>query len=219
MTAQPASLVIAVDGPTAAGKGTLARSLADKLDLAYLDTGSLYRAVAACLLAKGQDPKDSEAAAIQAQKLTPEDLKRQDLRQEEVGQGASIVAAQPAVRAALLDFQRRFAQSPPDGKKGAVLDGRDIGTVVCPDASAKFFITASATARAKRRHKELIDRGEESIYARILADLEARDARDSSRADAPMVAAEDAVTFDTTEMDAQTVLAAVLESLRSVVTR
>lgn len=210
------SLVIAIDGPTAAGKGTLARTLAKFLHLAYLDTGSLYRAVAARLLEQGEDPEDAQAAEAQARALIPTDLERTDLRREEVGQGASKVAAQPAVRAALLDFQRRFALHPPEGKKGAVLDGRDIGTVVCPDATAKFFITASAEARAKRRHKELIDRGEESIYARILTDLQVRDARDSSRATAPLVAAEDAVTFDTTEMDSQTVLKAVLESLHSV---
>ena len=209
------SLVIAVDGPTAAGKGTLARALADRLNLAYLDTGSLYRAVAACLLAQEKDPEDQAAAVAQARALRASDLQRDDLRLEKVAEGASKVAAQPAVRAALLDFQRRFAQQPPAGKKGAVLDGRDIGTVVCPDATAKFFITASPEARAKRRHKELLDRGERAIYARVLADLQARDARDSSRATAPPVAADNAVTFDTTEMDSQAVLKAVLESLHS----
>jgi cytidylate kinase len=195
-------MIVAVDGPVAAGKGTLARRLAAALDCAYLDTGSIYRAVAAKILVAGGDPEDPETAAAAAKALQPIDLERDDLRLETVSQAASKVAAIPAVRAALLDFQRRFAAAPPGGQNGAVLDGRDIGTVVCPDADVKFFLTASVEARALRRHKELLERGEESIYARVLQDLRERDARDSGRATAPLRAAEDAVRLDTSAMDA-----------------
>ena len=195
-------MIVAVDGPVAAGKGTLARRLAAALDCAYLDTGSIYRAVAAKILVAGRDPEDPETAAAAAKALQPIDLERDDLRLETVSQAASKVAAIPAVRAALLDFQRRFAAAPPGGQNGAVLDGRDIGTVVCPDADVKFFLTASVEARALRRHKELLERGEESIYARVLQDLRERDARDSGRATAPLRAAEDAVRLDTSAMDA-----------------
>jgi cytidylate kinase len=191
-----------VDGPVAAGKGTLARRLAAALDLAYLDTGSIYRALGAKLLADGVDPADGDKAARAAGSLTLKDLERDDLRDETVGQAASIVAAIPAVRAALLAFQRDFAASPPDGKAGAVLDGRDIGTVVCPNAEVKFFVTANTRTRARRRHKELLERGEESIYARVLQDLRDRDARDSRRATAPLKAAEDAVLIDSSAMGA-----------------
>lgn len=199
-------MIIAVDGPVAAGKGTLARRLAAALGYAYLDTGSIYRAVGAKLLAAGGDPEDAETAAAAARELTPADLERDDLRREDVGQAASQVAAIPAVRSALLDFQRGFAAHPPGGpdgpRGGAVLDGRDIGTVVCPEADMKFFLTASVEARAMRRHKELLERGEKSIYARVLQDLRERDARDSGRATAPLKAADDAVRLDTSGMDA-----------------
>ena len=195
-------MIIAVDGPVAAGKGTLARRLAAALDYAYLDTGSIYRAVAAKILAAGGDPEDPETAAAAARALQPIDLQRDDLRLETVSQAASKVAAIPAVREALLAFQHGFAARPPEGREGAVLDGRDIGTVVCPNADVKFFLTASVEARAARRHKELIERGEESIYARVLQDLRERDARDSGRATAPLKAAEDAVRLDTSDMDA-----------------
>lgn len=195
-------MIIAVDGPVAAGKGTLARRLAEALGCAYLDTGSIYRAVAAKILVAGGEPEDSETAVAAARALQPIDLERDDLRLETVSQAASKVAAIPAVRAALLDFQRRFAAQPPGGRAGAVLDGRDIGTVVCPDADVKFFLTASVEARAARRHKELLERGEQSIYARVLQDLRERDARDSGRATAPLKAAADAVRLDTSNMDA-----------------
>lgn len=194
-------LVIAVDGPVAAGKGTMGRRIATALRLAYLDTGSIYRAVAAKLLDQGEDPEDSEAAERIARDLDLTDLERDDLRQEKVGQIASKVAGYPGVRAALLAFQRGFAEEPPNGMTGAVLDGRDIGTVVCPDATVKLFVTASPEARALRRHRELIERGEESIYARVLQDLKERDTRDSGREAAPLKAAEDAVVIDTTNMD------------------
>lgn len=206
-------LVIAMDGPVAAGKGTLSRRLAVALGLAHLDTGLLYRAVAAKLLDAGADPDDGFAAARVAEALVPDDLGRNDLRREDVGQGASKVASQPAVRRALLKFQRDFATRPPGGCEGAVLDGRDIGTVVCPDASVKFFVTANPEERAHRRHKELLARGEESIYARVLSDLEERDARDAARADAPLRAAADAVVIDTTKMDIEAAFEMVLATV------
>ena len=208
-------MIIAVDGPVAAGKGTLARRLAGALGLAYLDTGSIYRAVAAKILAAGGDPEDHGLAVEAALGLDPADLARGDLRREDVGQAASKVAANQAVREALLDFQRRFARQPPGGESGAVLDGRDIGTVVCPGAEVKFFLTASIEARAARRHKELLQRGEESIYARVLQDLRERDARDSGRSTAPMKAAEDALRLDTSEMDADQAFAAAMAEIAS----
>ncbi len=193
-------VVVAIDGPAAAGKGTLARGLAARLGLAYLDTGSLYRAVGAKLLAEGGDPADAETAAAVARALVPADLGRPDLRSEAVGTAASQVAANPRVRAALLAFQRDFAASPPDGKAGAVLDGRDIGTVVCPDAPAKLFVDASVEIRARRRMEELQQGGGDAIYAAVLADLKERDARDRNRADAPLKPADDAELLDTTDL-------------------
>ena len=212
-------MIIAVDGPVAAGKGTLARSLARELRLAYLDTGSIYRAVGAKILEADQDPGDPVAALSAAESLVPADLERPDLRREPVGLAASAVAVNTQVRAALLAFQRDFAVNPPDladgPASGAVLDGRDIGTVVCPDADLKFFVTATPEARAERRHKELIERGDESIYARVLQDLQDRDARDSQRVTAPLKPAEDAVYLDTSSMKAGQVLETALEILRS----
>ena len=193
--------VIALDGPAASGKGTLARRLAEAFDLAYLDTGSLYRAVGARLLAEGADPQDGEVAAGAAEALSPSDLQRPDLRSQAVGAAASVVAAQPRVRQALLDFQRSFAAQPPDGRAGAVLDGRDIGTVVCPDALVKIYVVASPEVRAERRHRELIARGESSIYPQVLAEIRERDARDSARSTAPLKPADDAVLLDTSELD------------------
>lgn len=208
-------MIIAIDGPAAAGKGTLALRLAAELGFAHLDTGRVYRAVAAKVLAAGAAPKDAAAALRAAETLGPEDLARGDLRREEVGQGASVVAAVPEVRTALLAFQRRFAENPPGGEAGAVLDGRDVGTVVCPGAEVKFYVTASPEVRARRRHKELIERGERSIYARVLQEMRDRDARDSGREAAPLRPAEDAVVLDTTEMDADAVLAAALGHILS----
>jgi cytidylate kinase len=214
-----AGLIVAVDGPTASGKGTLARRIAVELDLAHLDTGTLYRAVAAKLLAADGNPDDGPTARRIAETLTLEDLGRQDLRQERVSQAASRVARHGPVREALLELQRNFARRPPAGKAGAVLDGRDIGTVVCPEADVKIFVTAGAEARAMRRHRELLERGEGSIYARVLQDLEERDARDSGRAAAPLKAAPDAVVIDTTDMDIDTAfeaaMAAIAATLRS----
>lgn len=194
-------MIIAIDGPSASGKGTLARRLAEALDLAYLDTGMIYRAAAARVLDAGQDPSSPEAAAQAARALQLTDLERADLRDEAVAQAASVVASIPEVRSALLALQRRFAAHPPGGKAGAILDGRDIGTVVCPDADVKLFVTAGLETRARRRHKELIDRGEASIYPRVVQEMEARDARDSARAVAPLKPAPGAHILDTSEMD------------------
>ncbi len=204
-------MIIAIDGPGAAGKGTLARRLAEALDLAYLDTGLLYRTVAAKVLAAGGDPATPEVAEAAARSATFMDLNRPDLREEAVGQGASQVAAIPGVRAALLDLQRRFARQPPEGKRGVVLDGRDIGTVVCPDANVKLFVTASLETRAARRQKELRARGEASIYARVKQEMQERDARDSARATAPLKPASDAVVLDTSEMDADGAFRAAMD--------
>ncbi len=208
-------MIVAIDGPGAAGKGTLARRLAEALDFAYLDTGALYRAVAAKVLASGAEAGDEAAARRAAGTIVAGDLERPHLRGEAVSQAASVVSAQPAVRAALLAFQRRFAAAPPGGKKGAVLDGRDIGTVVCPEAEVKLFVTANLDARAGRRHKELLVRGERAIYARVLQEMRDRDARDSGRAAAPLRPADDAIVLDTTEMDADAAFDAALDILRS----
>jgi len=204
-------VIVAVDGPSASGKGTLARGLAQALGFAYLDTGSLYRAVAAKLLAAGEDPGDETRAAAAARALSADDLAREDLRSEAVAQAASQVAALPAVRAALLAFQRDFAARPPGGAAGVVLDGRDVGTVVCPAAPVKLFVTASLGERARRRYKELIEQGETVIYARVLQELRARDDRDRGRSHAPLKMAEDAVEICTTERSAQAVLAIALD--------
>lgn len=191
-------MIIAIDGPAASGKGTLSRRLAAELGLAHLDTGMLYRAVARKLLDRGIDPDDADKAAEIASALNEDDLARDGLRGEDTGQAASKVAAVPAVREALLAFQRRFAARP----GGAVLDGRDIGTVVCPDADFKLFVTADVETRARRRHKELRQQGGDSIFQEVLDEMRRRDARDQSRAVAPLKPAEDALVLDTTEMDA-----------------
>ena len=204
-------MIIAVDGPSAAGKGTLARALAGRLGFAHLDSGLIYRAVAAKVEVAEADPGFAEAALRAAEALSAADLERPGLRGERIGHLASKVAVIPEVRAALLAFQRGFAAHPPGGAEGAVLDGRDIGTVVCPDADLKLFVTASTEERARRRHKELRERGEESIYARVLQDLQTRDARDSERAVAPLRAAEDAIVLDTTELDSEAALAAAMD--------
>jgi cytidylate kinase len=203
-------MIIAIDGPAAAGKGTLARRLAAELDLAYLDSGALYRAVGWAVLRAGGDPADPDAAIAAAEALDPTQTADPALRTDAVADAASKVAAIPGVRRALLDFQRRFAAAPPDGKAGAVLDGRDIGTVVCPDADVKLFVTAAVEERARRRVKELLERGEKAIYGAVLQEMQDRDARDRDRDVAPLRPAEDAIVIDTTDLDADAALAAAL---------
>jgi cytidylate kinase len=187
--------VVAVDGPAAAGKGTLARRLAAELGLPYLDTGLLYRAVGRRVLDAGGDPRDAVVAERAARALAASDLARPDLRGPEADMAASAVATLPAVRAALLDWQRDFGRT-----HGAVMDGRDIGTVIFPDAPAKLFVTASPEARARRRHAELAARGVIRDLADVEAEMRARDAQDAARATAPMKPAADAVVLDTTEL-------------------
>jgi CMP/dCMP kinase len=190
-------MIIAIDGPAAAGKGTLARRLATHFSLPYLDTGLLYRAVGRRVLDAGADPADPGSALAAARGLRPEDLQRTDLRGPEADEAASRVAAIPAVRAALLDFQRSFGAT-----QGAVLDGRDIGTVIFPDAPAKLFVTASAEERGRRRWLELRARGVQADQDTVTQEVRARDALDQARAAAPLKPADDAMVLDTTTLDA-----------------
>jgi cytidylate kinase len=190
-------MIIAIDGPAASGKGTLAKRVADHFALACLDTGLLYRAVARDVLARGGSLEDEAEAAAVARTIDPATLNDPNLRLPGVGEAASVVARIPAVRAALLDFQRDFARQEP----GAVLDGRDIGTVVCPDADVKIFVTAEAAVRARRRYEELRHRGEPVTFEAVLDVIRRQDERDSSRADAPMRPADDAILLDTSNLD------------------
>lgn len=191
---------VAIDGPAASGKGTISKAVAERFGFAHLDTGLLYRSVGIIALDTRRDP--AEVAA----NLTVRDLLRDDLRTGEAGQAASRVATDPAVRRALVDFQRDFARRP----GGAVLDGRDIGTVICPEAEVKLFVTASAEERARRRHAELAASGDTRSPEEVLADVRARDERDMGRKEAPLRPAEDAVALDTSEMSvAEAVAAAV----------
>ena len=206
----PSGLVVAVDGPAAAGKGTLARRLAAALGLPYLDTGLLYRAVGRRVLDAGADPRDAAIAAAAARALAPADLDRGDLRGPMADMAASAVAAIPAVRAALLDFQRDFGRA-----HGAVLDGRDIGTVVFPEAQAKLFVIASVAERARRRFLELTARGIAADPAQVEAEIRDRDAQDANRPVAPLRAAEDAILLDTTRLDAEEAFAAALLLVRA----
>lgn len=204
-------MIIAIDGPAAAGKGTLAKRLAERFGLAQLETGLLYRACGLKLLRANHDPRDVKQAATAARALKPEDLNDKGLRSDEAAIAASAVATIPEVRAALLDFQRAFAKNPPNGAKGAVLDGRDIGSTVCPDAGVKLFIIASVEVRAKRRYKELLERGLKAIYSRVLSDMKERDAQDAGRAVSPLVPANDAFVLDTSDLDADAAFAAALD--------
>jgi CMP/dCMP kinase len=200
-------VIIAVDGPAAAGKGTLGRRLARHYNLAFLDTGGLYRAAALKVLEQGGDPANAAAAEAAAKTVRATDLDDPRLREDRVSGAASVVAAIPAVRTALLGFQRDFAHHPPAGFAGTLLDGRDIGTVVCPDATVKLFVTASPEARAMRRFKELQAAGVGTIYERVLQDIEQRDARDRERQTAPLRPGDDAIELDTTALDADAAVA------------
>ena len=202
--------VIAVDGPAAAGKGTLARRLARELGLPYLDTGLLYRAVGRRVLDAGGDPRDPLVAEDAARALTPADLDRGDLRGPAADMAASAVATLPQVRAALVDWQRDFGR-----RHGAVMDGRDIGTVIFPDAPAKLFVTASPEARARRRHAELAARGVDRPLADVEAEMQARDAQDAARAAAPMKPAEDAIMLDTTALGIEDAYRMALKLVKS----
>ncbi|HQT76154.1 MAG: cytidylate kinase [Rhodospirillales bacterium 20-64-7] len=201
--------VVAIDGPAAAGKGTLARRLAHALGLPYLDTGLLYRAVGRRVLDHGGNPADPAIAEAAARSLQPLDLERPDLRGPAADAAASSVAAIPGVRAALLTFQRDFAAA-----SGAVLDGRDIGTVIFPDAPAKLFVTASLTERARRRWMELRAKGIETSIETVEGDMRQRDAKDAARLAAPLRAASDAFELDTTTMDADAAFNAALAFVR-----
>src|SRR5690606_21977097 len=199
-------MIIAIDGPAASGKGTLGRRLAAHFGLPHLDTGLLYRAVAHRLLTAGEALDDVTAAAAAARELDLAGLDESVLRGREMGEAASIVAAMPSVREALVALQRAFAGQP----GGAVLDGRDIGTVICPGADVKLFVTASAEERARRRWRELVARGEPADEAAILEDIRRRDRRDAERPTAPLAVASDAHQLDTTHLDADGAFAAAL---------
>lgn len=207
-------IVVAIDGPAASGKGTLARRLADHLNLRYLDTGSLYRATGLTVLRAGKDPTNEEDAVAAAKALDLAAFTPEALRSEEAGVAASHVAFMQPVRDQLLDFQRTIARSPGDAYAGSILDGRDIGTVVCPDADVKIFVEASLETRIQRRIKELQDRGEPVIEARVRADMEARDARDRGRSAAPLKAADDAWILHTDGLNADAAFATALAHIR-----
>lgn len=205
-------MVIAIDGPAASGKGTLAKRLAAHYELPHLDTGLLYRAVARVLLDRGLDLADESAAVTAAATIDARALADTRLKDRAMGEAASLVSAYPGVRSALLELQRRFAGQ----VGGAVLDGRDIGTVVWPEAEAKLFVTAAPEERARRRHRELSERGEAVAYEAILAGIRERDGRDSTRAVAPLRPAPDAHLVDTTELDAEGAFRAALAVVEAV---
>ena len=201
------SFVIAIDGPAASGKGTLARRLAEYYKLPHLDTGLLYRATACALIDEGLSLEDALAAEEAARGLSLNEFDPERLRSREIGEASSVVASIPAVRTALIEMQQNFAARP----EGAVLDGRDIGTVICPNARIKIFVTASPETRAQRRALELAGRGEPADYNLILEDVRKRDARDSARQTAPLKQAPDAILIDTTELDKDAVFARALK--------
>jgi cytidylate kinase len=205
-------MIIAIDGPAASGKGTLGKKLAAHYGFRHLDTGLLYRAVAYALLKAGVALTDEAKAIAAAQALDPEVLGDIALKSDRVGEAASVISVISGVRAALFDFQRDFAAGPP----GAVLDGRDIGTVICPDARVKIFVTASPEIRANRRYLELRGRGEAVEEAAILADIRRRDERDSSRSAAPLKAAKDAHLLDTSHLDIDAAVQAAIDIVEAV---
>lgn len=211
-------LIIAIDGPAVSGKGTLARALADSLGFACLDTGATYRVAARMLLESGGDPADERAAVAAARAaasaMTMSALSDPAIRTEAVSQATSKICVFPGVREALTDWQRRFAADPPGEAAGVVLDGRDIGTVVCPGADFKFYVTASPEIRARRLIQKLQLPADEVTYSAVLADLRERDARDSTRENAPLRAAEGAILLDTSVLSADGVLGVVLGHIR-----
>jgi cytidylate kinase len=200
-------MIIAIDGPAASGKGTLGKRLAAHYGLRHLDTGLLYRAVAKAVLDAGKPAQDENAALAAALTLDPARFDEAALKAPAMGEAASIVSAMPQVRAALLAFQREFAARPP----GAVLDGRDIGTIICPDADVKIYVTATPDVRARRRALEFTNAGRPMDEAAVLADIKARDDRDMNRAAAPLKQAPDAHLLDTTEMDISTAIRAAID--------
>ena len=200
-------MIIAIDGPAASGKGTLGKRIATYYGLAHLDTGKLYRAVARDTLAMGKSPADAGAALIAAKALDLTTLGDPHLMDDGLGEAASIVASHPRVREELLAYQRAFARRKP----GAVLDGRDIGTVICPDADVKLFVTAAPEERARRRYRELREAGNGISEAEVLSDIRRRDDRDKNRAAAPLVQAEDAVLLDTTNLDIDAAFKAAID--------
>ena len=202
-------MIIAIDGPAGAGKGTLAARLASHYGFHYLDTGLLYRAVGHIMAERGLDLDDAAAAGAVALALDPSHLVEGDLRGREAGERASRVAVHPEVRAALIDFQRSFARRVP----GAVLDGRDIGTAICPDADVKLFVTASPEVRARRRTDELNAKGRDVDYARILSEIRERDLRDAGRSSAPLSRAADAILIDTSDLDIEGVYRAAVSAI------
>ena len=206
---------VAIDGPAAAGKGTIAKAVAERFGLAHLDTGLLYRAVGKRALDQGRGVIDEGVAELVAQQLTDSDIQADGLRTVMVARASSRVAAMPGVRKALLDFQVKFA-----GREGgAVLDGRDIGTVICPEADVKLFVTATDEARAMRRFREVTERGETTTIEQVMADLATRDARDSQRDDAPLKQAEDAHLLDTTELDIDAAVAKAADIIEQALAR
>jgi cytidylate kinase len=205
-------MIIAIDGPAASGKGTLARKLAAHYGLRHLDTGLLYRAVAKALLDAGFSPADEARAVAAAKAIDPARFDENALKRYDVGEAASVVSAIPGVRAALFNFQQEFAAASP----GAVLDGRDIGTVICPNADVKIFVTASPVVRSRRRVLELRGRGEPADEETVLTDIIARDERDRSRATAPLMKATDAHLLDTSELDAEAAFRAALQLVERV---
>ena len=206
-------MIIAVDGPAASGKGTIARRLAAHLNLPYLDTGLLYRGVAQAVLQHDPSGQDAVGAAEAVRRLDVSQLDGEALRSAAVGAMASVVAAMPEVRAALFEVQKNFAAQP----KGAILDGRDIGTVICPQADLKLFVTASSDVRAHRRYLELRKRGESIEESTVLEDIRQRDARDQSRAAAPLIKAPDAVLLETSNLDIEAAFRAALAEVERVV--
>ncbi len=208
-------MIIAVDGPAASGKGTLSKRVAVHYALAYLDTGSLYRAVARDTVIAGGDPLDEDAAVKAAENIDPATLEDPGLRARGVGEAASIVAAHAKVRAALLAYQRSFAAQP----AGAVIDGRDIGTVICPNATVKLFVTATPEERARRRYLQLVEGGVAVTEAEILSDIRKRDERDKGREAAPLVKADDAHLLDTTNLSIDAAFKAAIDVIDAALGR